>query len=134
MRKRLQDLSLALLAALFLAALHLGAARVQGDSESAATAPGEGIPCRVLEVHTSREPNVTVVVFHQQESQDRARLSASLRAHSGESIEFETRDGARHAATLLRLKSCFGRGLLLFPVGTATLAEKEAFVLRFPGN
>jgi hypothetical protein len=32
----------------------------------------------------------------------------------------------------MRLKSCFGRGLLLFRAGTATLAEKDEFLLREP--
>ncbi len=92
------------------------------------------VACRVLEVHTSPELHVTLVLFHQQDEKERARLGTLLRRHSGASVEFQTADGAWHTASVLRLKSCFGRGLLLFSAGTAELREKEEFLLRFSSN
>lgn len=94
-------------------------------------AAGETIACRVLEAHTSAQQQTTVVVFHHQDQKDSARLGTLLRQHSEASVEFQTADGTWHSATVLRLKSCFGRGLLLFPSGAAQLAEKDVFLLKF---
>lgn len=121
---------LAALVACALSAVTLLTVGVQGDSRSHAPPP-EAIPCRVLEAHTSPQSGVTVIVFHQRDASDRARLGELLRGHSGEAVEIQTADGHWHAATVLRLKSCFGRGLLLFPAKEATLGEKDEFVLRF---
>jgi hypothetical protein len=96
------------------------------------TAPGPLVTCRALEVHTDATLGVTVVVFHQRDDADRTRVGALLRAHDGAAIEFQTGDGASHPATVMRLKSCFGRGLLLFRAGVATLVEKDDFLLREP--
>lgn len=96
-------------------------------------APAEEIiACRVLEGHTSSQLRLTVFVFHQQDQKERARLGALLRQRSGATVEVQTPDGGWHSATVLRLKSCFGRGLLLLPTGTAHLAERDEFLLRFP--
>ncbi len=94
----------------------------------------ETIACRVLEAHTIQEPQLAVVVFHQRTEADRAQLSALLRKHSDTSVEFQTADGNWHRGTVLRLKSCFGRGLLVFAASEARLTEKQDFVLRFPAD
>ncbi len=73
----------------------------------------------------------TAVIFHQRDKAEGPRLGELLLAHSGEEVEIETRDARRHRATVARLKSCFGRGLLLFATGEAKLREKDEFVLRF---
>jgi hypothetical protein len=95
-------------------------------------APGETIYCRVLEAHSSEHPKVTLVVFRYRDQNERARLGASLRDRSGTFVKFQTHDGQWHPATVLRLKSCFGRGALLIEAGTARLAEGDEFVLQFP--
>jgi len=94
--------------------------------------PKELVACRVLEVHADATLGVTVVVFHHRDDADQARVGAILRAHDGAATEFRTSDGASHPATVMRLKSCFGRGLLVFRAGAATLAEKDEFLLREP--
>ncbi len=116
------------------ALLALVAAGELGAAQSAATAasPNALVACRVLEAHTDATLGVTLVVFHQRDDADRSRVGSLLRAHDGGAIEFQTSDGASHAATVMRLKSCFGRGLLLFRAGAATLAEKDDFLLREP--
>lgn len=115
-----------------LAVLVLGllAANVKAQSQSGPLSSGT-IPCRALEAHSSQQPAVTVVVFHQSNPSDRPKLGSLLRAHSGEAVQFQTADSQWHNATVVRLKSCFGRGVLLFPAGTARLAEKDNFLLRF---
>jgi hypothetical protein len=92
------------------------------------------VACRVLEVHTSAQPAVTMIVFHQQDQKDGTRLGSLLRQHSDASVQFQTADGTWHSATVARLKSCFGRGLLLFPSGGAPLAQGGKFLLKFPSN
>lgn len=97
--------------------------------------PGDRtIECRVMEVFVSERLGTAAVVFHQRDKADGLRLGELLLAHSGEEVEFETRDGRWHRATVGRMKSCFGRGLLLFASGEAKLAAKEDFVLRFPDS
>ena len=89
------------------------------------------INCRVMEVIIAERVGAMAVIFHQRDKADGPRLGELLLAHSGEEVEFETVDGRRHRATVARMKSCFGRGLLIFAAGEAKLAEKEDFVLRF---
>ncbi len=104
-----------------------GQSQVQGG----ASAPSPGtIACRVVEAHAVENLGVTLVVFHHRDEAARGTMGELLRKQSGAAVEFQTRDGQWHPATLLRLKSCFGRGLLVFSTGSARLAEKEEFVLR----
>jgi hypothetical protein len=86
----------------------------------------------VLEAHTSEPEGVALVIFHQGEKSEGVRLGELLRAHDGARVEFETSDGRAHPATLFRLSTCFGRGLLVFPAGSAQLAKREQFWLKFP--
>jgi hypothetical protein len=90
------------------------------------------INCRAMEVFVAERLGATAVIFHQRDKADGPRLGKLLLTYSGEEVDFETRDGQRHRATAARMKSCFGRGLLIFAAGEAKLAEKEGFVLRFP--
>src|SRR6266404_5620921 len=72
-----------------------------------------GIACRVMEVFGADRASVHAIIFHRRDKADGPRLGESLLKHSGEEIEFETTDGERHRADVFRVKSCFGRGLLL---------------------
>ena len=87
-----------------------------------------------MEVFVAERQGATVVMFHQRDKADGPRLGELLLAHSGEEVQFETRDGRRHRATVARMKSCFGRGLLIFAARAARLVEKEDFVLRFESD
>jgi len=87
------------------------------------------IPCRVLESHTSQRDHITVVVFHQRDAGDRARLGEVIRQRDGAAVAFKMTDPNPHSAMLFRLKSCFGRGLLLFPAASARLAAGDEFEL-----
>ncbi len=91
----------------------------------------ETINCRAMEVFESKQLATTAVIFHQRDKADGPRLGALLLAHSGEEIEFETPDGKIHPATVGRVKSCFGRGLLLFASKEAKLDAKDDFVIHF---
>lgn len=88
--------------------------------------------CSTLEVKIAERMGVTLATFHQANKGDGPRLGELLRQNDGASVEFETSDGRTHRATLLRLGSCFGRGLLVFPAGSAHLTAREQFWLRFP--
>jgi len=91
------------------------------------------IACRALEAHTDDELKVTVIVFHQRAEAQRSQLAALLREHSGEMVEVQASDGAWRRARLVRLKACFGRGLLMLPA-PAPFSERAEFVLRLPGK
>ena len=88
------------------------------------------ITCSVLEAHTNTDLGVSVALFHQLNKNDAARLGAFLREHSDASVEFQTADGVWHKAWVARLKTSFGRGLLLFATDSAQLKEKDSFVLK----
>jgi len=90
------------------------------------------INCRAMEVFVAERLGATAVIFHQRDKADGPRLGELLLTHSREEVEFETRNGQRHRATVARMKSCFGRGLLICAAGEAKLAEKDDFVLHFP--
>ncbi|HXK12823.1 MAG TPA: hypothetical protein VMT70_24530 [Vicinamibacteria bacterium] len=94
--------------------------------------PAPALACRALEVHEDARLGLTIVVFHQRDDADQVRLATLLRGHEGAEVDFRTGDGASHAATLMRLKSCFGRGLLLFPTGGTRLHERDEFLLGEP--
>jgi hypothetical protein len=120
-----------LLSLLTLMTMPSGFAAAQAPAPTVATAT---IACRALEVHADARLGVTIVVFHQRDDRDRDRVGTLLRGHDGERIEFRTGEGAPHPATLMRLKSCFGRGLLLFPADAARIAEKDEFLLVAPAS
>ncbi len=106
-----------------------------GHTDSGSQALPEGVvACRVLEAHTPLGLGLTVVVFHQRDKNQGPRLGALLKQYSGARAKFQTADGKSHDGTVLRLKSCFGRGILLFQAGAAKLTEKENFVLQFSSS
>jgi hypothetical protein len=100
------------------------------SSQTATQSPGKAIACRVIESKNAQALGVRVVVFHQAETADRGSLGSFLRSHDGAGVEFEVANGSWQAATVFRLKSCFGRGLLVLPAGGARLAEGDRFLLR----
>jgi hypothetical protein len=87
-----------------------------------------------MEVINAEQLGVRVAIFHQRDKADGPRLGKLLQEYTGQETEFETSDGKRHGALVVRIKSCFGRGLLLFAAREAKLAEKEDFILRFPSK
>jgi len=91
------------------------------------------IACRALETHTDDKLNVTVVVFHQRDETQRSQLAELLRGHTGQMVEVRASDGSWRHARLLRLKSCFGRGLLMLPA-PAPFSERAEFALRLPAD
>jgi hypothetical protein len=101
-------------------------------SKAARPAAATTVPCRVLEAGTSQRFGMAIVIFHYRDEANRARLGALLREYDGETAQFSTADGNWHTATVLRLKTCFGRGLLLFPAAQAHLAAHDQFILKFP--
>ncbi len=89
------------------------------------------VVCSALEVKTVERMGVALVIFHQANKSDGPRLGELLQQNDGASVEFETSDGRTHTATLFRLGTCFGRGLLVFPAGSARLTPRDQFRLRF---
>jgi len=108
---------------------------VLSGSQAAPPAPAQTgtIACRALEAHTDDELKVTVVVFHQRDEAQRSQLAELLRGHSGQMVEVQASDGSWRHARLLRLKSCFGRGLLMLPV-PAPFSDRAEFALRLPAD
>jgi len=91
------------------------------------------IACRALEAHSDDALKVTVVVFHQRDEAQRTQLAALLREHSGEMAEVQAGDGIWRQARLVRLKSCFGRGLLML-AAAPPFADRAEFLLRLPAK
>ncbi len=108
---------------------------VSGPSQGAQVQPPgtkEGIICKVMESFEEGRLGVRAIVFHQRDKADGPRLGSLLLTHSGEEMELETTDGRRYRATVFRVKSCFGRGLVLVPTSKLKLGEHDEFTLRLP--
>jgi hypothetical protein len=78
------------------------------------------------------QPAVTIVVFTQRDKPDHARLADLLKENDGGAVELRTADGKWHKATLVRVRSCFGRGLLFMAGDAGEPKDRENFLLRFP--
>jgi hypothetical protein len=94
--------------------------------------PSETLLCSALEVKVAERMGVALVTFHQANRSEGPRLGELLRRSDGAPIEFETSDGRAHTATLFRLGTCFGRGLIVFPAESVHLTAGERFRLKYP--
>lgn len=115
---------------MLLAAIALCAPLLTGAGQTSAADTGT-ITCRVLEAHTGARPAVVAVVFHQAEKADQPRLGSLLREHSGEEAEVQIGAQTVDEVSVFRLKSCFGRGLLLLPANAPPLKDGATFILKF---
>ena len=105
-------------------------ATLQKATSADTNAAVQTLPCRALEVKTDPKTSVTVVLFHQASKADGPALGEMLKSNDGANVEFFTSDGKPHAATVFRLDTCFGRGLLVFSSATAHLNSHEQFSIR----
>ena len=106
-------------------------APVQATVTKAGNAP---IVCSVMEAFEEGRLGVRAIVFHQRDKADGPRLGSLLLAHAGEEMELEIAGGRRYRATVFRVKSCFGRGLVLVPTSKLKLSQDDEFTLRLPGE
>jgi hypothetical protein len=90
------------------------------------------VNCHALEAHANPQPSVTIVVFTQRDKPDHARLSDLIKENDGGGVELRTSDGKWHKATLVRLRTCFGRGMLFIAGEADEPRDRENFLLRFP--
>ena len=105
-------------------------ATVKNAASAETNEAAQTILCRALEVKTDPKTAVTVVVFHQASKADGPALGEMLKSNDGANVEFLTSDGKPYAATVFRLDTCFGRGLLVFSSATAHLNSHEQFSIR----
>lgn len=91
----------------------------------------ETIICTALEVHANAQPGTTIAIIHQQSKPDQARFASLLARADGGSVQIQAKDGAWVTATIVRLRSCFGRGLLLFPSGGLKLTDRDVIHVKF---
>jgi len=110
------------------------AAASPGGARQRLPTTSETVACRAIEVGTSKAFGVRLVIFHHQEPSERGRLGALLRAYNGGTVEIQTGEGPWQTATLLRLKTCFGRGLLVVPLSAASPSAGDQFAVRFPSR
>ncbi len=94
-------------------------------------ADSDTVQCRVLEAHASAAPAVLVIIFHQQQKQDQPRLSALIKENSGSDAEVQSGGGAWTKSIVFRLRTCFGRGMLILPPGDKALKDGDTFRIRF---
>jgi len=96
--------------------------------------PGNGIvTCVALEVHPNAQAGTTVVLFHQQNRNDQSKFASLLSRADGSYVQIQTRQGRWITASVVRLRNCFGRGLLLFPSEAVRLRDSDVFDVRFSG-
>ena len=98
----------------------------------AVQADAGSVVCTVMEAFEDSKLGVRAVIFHQRDKADGPRLGALLLAHSGEEEELQVTGGQPYRATVFRVKSAFGRGLVLLPASSLKLAAHDQFTLRLP--
>jgi hypothetical protein len=101
----------------------------QGDQHAVSVT----IACRALEVHSDAELKTAIIIFHQSDQSQRNELGVLLHNHSGDMVEIQGSDGGWHPAHMVRLKSAFGRGMLML-MAPSPVAEHSQFLLRVPGG
>ncbi len=104
------------------------------SGREASAIDGDTIDCRAMEVHAISAPTVTVVIFHQRDKQDQARLAAFLKQNSGAAVSVQAGGGDWSNATVFRMKSCFGRGLLILSAGALPMKDGATFRLKLSTN
>ena len=105
------------------------------QAQATMTKAGNGpIVCSVMEAFEEGRLGVRAIIFHQRDKEDGPRLGSLLLTHSGEEMELEAAGGRRLRATVFRVKSCFGRGLVMVPTAKLKLGEQDEFTLRLPGE
>ena len=108
----------------------LSAASLQNAAPAGSDTTTQTIVCRVLEVKADSKTSVTIVIFHQANKADGPALGEMLKGNDGANAAFVTSDGKPHQATVFRLDTCFGRGMLVFPSPAAHLNLHEQFSIR----
>lgn len=101
------------------------------QAASASSQAGETVSCRVLETWSVKKLGVAMAIFHQARKEDGPKLGEMLLQRDGATAEFQTPDGQWYAATVFRVKTCFGRGMLVFPAASASLTAHEVIPIRF---
>jgi len=106
-----------------------------GQVRAPGTKAGNGpVICSVMEAFEEGKLGVRAIVFHQRDKADGPRLGSLLLAHSGHEMELEMAGGRRYRATVFRVKSAFGRGLVLVPTSKLKIGEHDEFTLHLPGE
>lgn len=118
--------------ALSFASVSISALAVPGHDQQAPPPSSSVVACKVLEVHANKEPGVVLVIFHQRDKKDQPRFAALLKQSAGGAIQIRPTGGQWQSAQVVRLKSCFGRGLLILPAGTTALKERADLLVKFP--
>jgi hypothetical protein len=121
--------------ALSVASASISALAHPGQGQQAPAAPTGGssvVACRILEIHANKEPGVVLVIFHQRDKKDQPRFAALLKQSTGGAIQIRPTGAQWQSAQVVRLKSCFGRGLLILPAGTTALKERADLLVKFP--
>jgi hypothetical protein len=114
----------------------IAAARQSTANKAArAATPDSGVvECRVLEAHSSAAPSALVVIFHQRDKQDQPRLAALIKQNSGSTEAVQIGSAAWTKVTVFRLRTCFGRGMLILPAGAAAMKDGATFRIRFSAD
>lgn len=128
MRRRSLSLNLATL--LLVLTPHI--ARAQSGNQASHPATSNLVACRILEVHANKDPGIVLVIFHQRDKQDQPRFATLLKQSSGGTIQIRPAGAQWQNAPVIRLKSCFGRGMLILPAGTPSLKERADVLVKFP--
>jgi hypothetical protein len=104
---------------------------VLGGAQSQSHPVAVTIACKALDAYTDSQLKVTVIVFHQRDQAQRSELAVLLHNYGGSIVQMQGDDGSWRDARMIRLQSCFGRGLLLLS-GPSTVAQHGQFLLRVP--
>jgi hypothetical protein len=100
-------------------------------SSTTSTPTSPAVVCTALEVHVNAQSGVTLVLFHQRDKAEQAKLASLLSGADGASVQIQKGQSEWVNASVMRLRDCFGRGLLLFSSSALKLNDGDAVTVKF---
>jgi hypothetical protein len=103
----------------------------KGQQNPAPSVSSTVVACKVLEIHSSAQSRVAVVLFHQRDRTDQSRFASLLKQADGSTVEIKNARSDWQVVSVARLRDCFGRGLLVLSSDAVKLGDGDDFMVRF---
>ena len=92
------------------------------------------IICSVMEAFDEGKLGVRAIIFHQRDKADGPAWEPCFWRTRAKRWSWRRLAGQHYRATVFRVKSAFGRGLVLVPTSQLKLGAHDEFTLRLPGK
>jgi len=112
--------------------LILSAFLIIGNSSSLLSEPNNNIKCEVLEsspiLKLTNTVNIQYLIIRQADDAERMMFSNWLKNNAGSKVNFNYKNKI-YEGYILRLRMCFGRGILIFENKNNEAIERKSIIL-----